>query len=87
MPPPRSHSLEQNNYADHKKQPNPTANSQIRDQGNDGTSSSTSSSSAELQESAAKNENLIMGKHKKRQSWGTFINDKSRDKGAFVNGI
>ena len=65
MPPPRSHSLEQHNYADQKKQPsNATVIRAEAATGND-AAKPASSSNAE-QESAAKNENLIMGKHSRK---------------------
>ena len=67
MPPPRSHSLEQHNYADQKKQPsNPTVIRAVEaaTTGNDAaTAAASSADSKPEQESAAKNENLIMGKH------------------------
>ena len=71
MPPPRSHSLEQHNYADQKKQPsNPTVIRAVEaaTTGNDAATAAAASSadSKPEQESAAKNENLIMGKHSRK---------------------
>ena len=68
MPPPRSHSLEQHNYADHKKQPTSSTSASIRTEGNDTQVAAPSPSilsnavETESQESPGKNENLIMGK-------------------------
>ena len=72
MPPPRSHSLEQHNYADHKKQPTSSTSALITE-GNDTQAAAAPSSApspsilsnaveTESQESPGKNENLIMGK-------------------------
>ena len=69
MPPPRSHSLEQHNYADQKKQPsNATVIRAEAATGNDAAkpAPAAASSSNTEQESAAKNENLIMGKHSRK---------------------
>ena len=68
VPPPRSHSLEQHNYADHKKQPTSSTSASITE-GNDTQAAAAPSPSilsnaveTESQESPGKNENLIMGK-------------------------
>ena len=71
VPPPRSHSLEQHNYADHKKQPTSSTSASITE-GNDIQAAAAPSSApspsilsnaveTESQESPGKNENLIMG--------------------------
>ena len=80
VPPPRSHSLEQNNHNNSNSAENSDKklislanNNNTTNEGSDASSAPASNAAEQQQESAAKNENLITGKHRKTMSGLTLF--------------